>query len=429
MSPGNPVHHNLLTLVVLLFVALTPAGGNAAGTGPIYLPLVGNGAPMPSQVHLTPVATGLSAITDLTHAGDGRLFIAEQGGRVRILKEGVLLANPFLDLSGRIACCGERGLLGLAFHPSYATRGHFFVNYTYLAAGSELRSRVSRFSVSAASADVADPASEVILLEYEQPYTNHNGGALHFGAGGYLYIATGDGGGSYDPQGNAQNTGNLLGKILRVDVDTTTGAAPDCGLAAGGNYRIPEGNPLADGSKGACDEIWAYGLRNPWRFSFDPQSGDLWIADVGQGAREEINVQTAASAGGENYGWDCWEGTVRNTANDPSPICASNPPVQAPLYEYDHSGGKCSITGGDVYRGAAYPQLQGLYFFADFCSGELWALRRTTLRPAVTELATTGATLINPRTFGQDSAGELYVASPSTVYRISHPAAVAPPAD
>jgi glucose/arabinose dehydrogenase len=375
--------------------------------------------PPPTQVKLTLVASGLSAVTNITHAGDSRLFVTEQDGRIRAVQGGQLLPTPFLDISARVACCGERGLLGLAFHPSYASNGYFYVNYTYLAANNALRTRVSRFKVSAGNPNVADANSEEVVLEFSQPYDNHNGGSLHFGPDGYLYIAVGDGGNAYDPPNNGQNTGVLLGKILRIDVNRTTGA--DCGIAPGRNYGIPAGNPFADGAGGACDEIWAYGLRNPWRISFDRGTGDLWIADVGQGAREEIDFQGAGSAGGQNYGWDCWEGTLKNTSNDPSPACAANPTTVAPIYDYDHNGGRCSITGGYVYRGAAYPGFKGTYFFADYCSAEMWALKRTTGSPAVTKLTISGATLSNPRSFGEDANGEIYVASPSAMYRIEAP--------
>ncbi len=411
---GHQCIRQSLLLALLLLVASGPALVRAAGPFTAYLPLAGGGGTIPTQVHLTAVAQGLTAITDVTHAGDDRLFIVVQGGQIRVLKDGALLATPFLDISTRVACCGERGLLGLAFHPNYAQNGYFYVNYTYLAAGNALRSRVSRFSVNG-NPDVADPASETAIIDFGQPLNNHNGGALHFGPDGYLYISTGDGGDAYDPQNNSQNTGNLLGKILRLDVNAAGGA--ECGSAPGRNYGVPADNPLADGAGGACDEIWVYGLRNPWRFSFDWFTGDLWIADVGQDRREEIDFQPAGGSGGQNYGWDCWEGTLQN-ATDPSPACSSNPPMIAPIHEYDHSGIRCSITGGYVHRGASQPRLDGFYFFADYCSGELWTLWRTAGAPTVTKMTVSGGVLTNPRTFGQDATGGLYVASPSTVFRI-----------
>jgi glucose/arabinose dehydrogenase len=316
----------------------------------VFVPIVSFGgrldSPPPSQVHLTQIAAGFTAITDIAHAGDSRIFVAEQGGTIRIVQGGNKLTAPFLNISPRVACCGERGLLGLAFHPDYSSTRYFYVNYTYLASGNALRSRIARFTASASEPNVADANSEVTLLEFAQPYDNHNGGSLQFGPDGYLYVAVGDGGSSYDPPDNSQKTDVLLGKILRIDVDSTTGG--DCGIAPGRSYGIPPGNPLADGPGADCDEIWSYGLRNPWRIGFDRSTGDLWIADVGQGAREEVDFQPAGSGGGENYGWDCWEGTVRNTANDPSPLCAGNPSAVAPIHEYDHGGGKCSVTGGYV---------------------------------------------------------------------------------
>jgi glucose/arabinose dehydrogenase len=392
----------------------------------VFLPFVSSGtgsdSTPPTQVRLTQIQAGFSAITDLQHAGDARLFVAQQGGLIHIIKNGSTLGTPFLDISGRLVHGGERGLLGLAFHPQYASNGYFYVNYTYeVTPGGQLRSRVSRFSVSAGNADVADAGSELILLEFNQPFTNHNGGALQFGPDGYLYIASGDGGDSYDPQENSQNTANLLGKVLRIDVNSTAGGS-SCNLAANGRYGIPAGNPLADGAGGACDEIWAYGLRNPWRISFDRQTGDLWIADVGQAAREEIDFQAAGSAGGQNYGWDCFEGTVVNNM-DRSPLCANNPPVVAPVHEYDHAGGKCSITGGYVYRGPALDGYTGAYFFADYCSDEMWTLRRTGGAPIVTKLTVTlsAGVLNNIRSFGQDATGELYVATGTAVFRVDDP--------
>ncbi len=379
-------------------------------------------APMPSQVKLTLLAGGFTAITEIANAGDSRLFVVDQAGPIKIVQGGSVLPTAFLDLAGKASCCGEMGVLGLAFHPNYAANRYFYVNYTYRPTPTTLRTRVSRFTTSANDPNVADANSEQTLLEFAQPYDNHNGGSLHFGADGYLYISTGDGGSSYDPPNNIQNTSVVLGKLLRIDVNSTAGG--DCNLAANGRYGIPASNPLRDGARGKCDEIWAYGLRNPWRVSFDRLTHDLWIADVGQGAREEIDVQFPGSAGGLNYGWDCKEGTLTN-GTDPSPLCAGNPATVAPIYEYDHSGGKCSITGGYVYRGPSYAGFYGTYFFADYCSAEMWALKRTGGGQTVQKLTISGATLSNPRTFGEDAAGELYVASPTTVYKLTDPAAPA----
>jgi glucose/arabinose dehydrogenase len=413
----------LLFIVALAPSAQAPVAQALVAQAPVldkfvFLPFFGSspGAVSPTRVALIPVAPGLNGITDIANVGDDRLFVAEQGGAIRIVQNGKLLDTPFLTIAP-LTCCSERGLLGLAFHPDYKTNGYFYVNYTYTVGG-VLRTRVARYRVQPGNPNLADPNSALSIIEFAQPYDNHNGGALHFGPDGYLYIATGDGGSAYDPQNNAQNTGTLLGKLLRIDVDASTGAGADCGLAPGRNYRIPAGNPLANGSGAPCDEIGSYGLRNPWRFAFDRGTGDLWIADVGQASREEIDVQAAGAAGGANYGWDCYEGSLNNTT-DRSPACTNNRAAYVfPIHEYDHSGGKCAITGGYVYRGARYAALTGLYFFADYCSAELWTLRLVGGAPKVTALTITGATLTNPRTFGEDAAGELYVASDTTVYRI-----------
>jgi glucose/arabinose dehydrogenase len=313
------------------------------------------------------------------------------------------------------------GLLGLAFHPEYAGNGTFFVNYTTSVSGTR-QTRVSRFSVDGTNPNLADPNSEEVLLLLDQPYSNHNGGAIHFGPDGYLYVAVGDGGGSYDPDERSQDTGTLLGKMLRLDVDGSSGSLPECDLSGNELYRIPADNPLAAGPGGACDEIWASGYRNPWRFSFDAETGEMWIADVGQQAWEEVDYEAAGSAGGHNYGWDCYEGDHQNST-DPSPACTGNRADYVfPVHEYDHSNGRCSITGGYVYRGNNYRALQGHYLFADFCSGELWSLSGSALSPTVTALTATSGSLTGARTFGEDASGELYVATGSDVYRIEEPA-------
>lgn len=384
---------------------------------------VADTAQTPTTVALQEI-TALTKVTDITHAGDSRLFIAEQPGRIWIYKPGIgRLATPFLDISGPVDDSGnEMGLLGLAFHPNYATNGYFYVNYTV---ASPRRTRVSRFQVSAGDPDVANVASELILLEFEQPYTNHNGGALHFGPDGYLYIASGDGGNSNDPEDYSQNKASLLGKLLRIDVDAASGGLPDCSTYGGANYRIPADNPLADGPGGQCDEIWALGLRNPWRFAFDRATDDLWIGDVGQWAWEEVDFEAAGDSGGRNYGWDCYEGNATNP-NDPAPSCAGAPisNFTFPVHVYDHSSSKCSITGGYVYRGQSYQGLDGHYFFADYCTGTLWTLSGSPTAPTLTTMAlASGSTLSNPRTFGEDVDGELYVASGSAVFKIVDPEA------
>ena len=342
------------------------------------------------SLSLDTVATGLVRPIGLAHAGDGsgRLFVVLQGGQIRVLEaDGTLLPTPFLNLSGQVSCCGERGLLGLAFHPAYETNGLFYVHYTDLAGDTV----VSRFSVSA-DPDVADSGSESVLLTQDQPFSNHNGGQLAFGPDGFLYVALGDGGSGGDPQDNAQDLSTILGKILRIDVDSTSP-----GLA----YGIPPGNPFA-GTLGARPEIWAYGLRNPWRFSFDRQTGDLWIGDVGQNAIEEIDLQPAAAAGGRNYGWRCFEGS--------QPFNQTGCPASGftfPVLEYGHVDGNCSVTGGYRYRGAAQPLLTGVYLFADFCTGRLWGADRgcggTWHARQIFDAP------FNVTSFGEDEAGEVYV--------------------
>jgi glucose/arabinose dehydrogenase len=341
-------------------------------------------------VVLQEVTAGLAFPLDLAAPqGDPRLFIVEQGGAIRIVKDGALLATPFLDLSAQVSTGGERGLLGLAFAPQYATSGRFIVHYTDLAGDT----RVSSFRVSS-DPDVADPSSELAVLSADQPFSNHNGGQVLFGPDGHLYITLGDGGASGDPGGRGQSLEELLGSILRIDpVD-------------GGGYTVPTDNPLV-GTSGALPEIWSYGLRNPWRIAFDPANGDLYIADVGQNAWEEVNVSTAAEGAGRghNFGWSVMEG----------PDCFRSSPcdqdaLELPVLSYGHGDG-CSIIGGYVYRGAAIPALQGHYFYSDYCSGWVRTFRFEN-GAAVDQfqwptLAPGGGVL----SFGRDAAGELYVLS------------------
>ncbi|MDX1502159.1 MAG: PQQ-dependent sugar dehydrogenase [Thermoanaerobaculia bacterium] len=352
--------------------------------------------PAPALVDLELVVDGLDRPLLVTHAGDGsgRVFLVEQSGRIRI-HDGQLLDPPFLDLSGRVSCCGERGLLGLAFHPGYAENGLFYVNYTNGAGDTVL----ARFEVGA-DPNVADADSEVVLLTLDQPFANHNGGHIAFGPDGYLYVATGDGGSGGDPQNNAQNLGSLLGKILRLDVDSAT------------PYAVPADNPFV-GRAGAAEEIWAYGLRNPWRFSFDRDTGDLYIGDVGQGEREEIDFQPASSPGGENYGWRIREGSQ---CFEPAVGCAEEG-LTAPVLEYLHDQG-CSVTGGYRYRGPKAATLDRFYLYGDFCSGRVWGGRPNTAgnwRERL--LADTGA---NVSSFGEDEAGRLYLVDHGgRLYRLS----------
>ncbi len=341
----------------------------------------------PDKLSLEPFAAGLSSPISLTNAGDGsnRLYANEQAGTIRIVEaSGNLRPQPFLDITDRVGSGGERGLLGLAFHPDFEANHRFFVDYTNRDGNtvvSELRSSADGLS--------ADPSSEHVLLRVDQPFANHNGGELAFGPDGYLYVGLGDGGSAGDPHGNGQNTNALLGKILRIDVDGT----PTNGRA----YAIPAGNPFANG--GGAPEVWAYGLRNPWRFGFDRETGDLYIADVGQGSWEEIDRQPSDSTGGENYGWNVMEG--RHCYGNDS--CDQTPFVK-PIAEYGHDQG-CSVTGGYVYRGSQQPDLTGVYVFADYCSGTVFSLQvdEGTVSPKVVAQTDLGIT-----SFGQADDGEIY---------------------
>jgi glucose/arabinose dehydrogenase len=372
----------------------------------ILLPGIAQALP---QVELKPVITsGLSAPIGLTHAGDGsgRLFINEQVGRIRIYKpdSDTLLSTPFLDISDRLRSGGETGLLGVVFHPDYASNGYFYVNYS--AEGNTCNANyddtvVSRFSVSSANPDIADPDSEVCIITVHQPYGNHNGGQLAFGPDGYLYIGMGDGGDGGDPQNNGQDRSTLLGSMLRIDVNNPP---------SGSSYTVPADNPFV-GQTGIRPEIWAWGLRNPWRFSFDRQTGDLWIGDVGQGEWEEIDFQPAASTGGENYGWACREGThtFSNRAGCPAADMVD------PIIEYPH-GNECSVTGGYRYRGNRYPDLKGVYFYGDYCSGVIWGATQSGGSWLV-ETAHTGG--FGLTTFGEDQDGEVYVIYGNNVSQIT----------
>lgn len=390
-------------------LAVQVTGGNGG-------PPAASPTPSPATLGLTLITDGVNQPTDITHAGDGRLFIAQKNGQVRIFENGTLLATPFLNLAGKVTAGGgnaETGLLGLAFHPNYASNGYLYVNYTV--SNPNLRTRISRFTRAAGDPNVVDNTSELILLEFVQPYVNHNGGQIHFGDDGYLYIASGDGGSSGDPDNYGQNNTVLLGKILRIDVNNGGGAQPDCDLTGNSNYRIPADNPFADGAEGNCDEIWATGLRNPWRFSFDRLTGDMWIGDVGQNRIEEIDFAPASSNGGENYGWRCYEGNSVHNTNDCGPASS----YVAPIYDYNRSNGDCSVTGGYVYRGNRYPNLNGHYFFSDFCNKTIRSISGAPEEPLVTSWSTTGGGS-NPITFGQDINGELYVGYGSgSVYQLT----------
>ena len=361
-------------------------------------------APMPpparpkaSQVglQLQQVAGGLTQPLFVdAPAGDQRLFVVEQPGRIRIVSGGNLLGEAFLDITDLVGSGGERGLLGLAFHPQYPANGRFFIHYTDGAGDT----RIAEYRVSS-NPDRADRAGGRVILTVDQPASNHNGGMLAFGPDGYLYVALGDGGGGADQFGNSQNPETLLGSMLRIDVDS------------GGSYSVPSGNPFVLG--GGAPEVWAIGLRNPWRFSFDGQR--LYVADVGQGQWEEINVLTTAS-GGANLGWSIMEGSH---CFNPSSGC-NRAGLVLPVFEYGHAEG-CSITGGYVYRGSAIPELDGHYFYGDFCSGWVRSFRYTGDGVAdpwdwSTDLGTVGSLT----SFGTDGFGELYVVSgQGDVFRIA----------
>jgi glucose/arabinose dehydrogenase len=345
----------------------------------------------PPSIAFETVADGLDDLTFLTHAGDGSglIYVVEQRGAIRVgTTDGQFREQPFLDISDRVSFGGERGLLGLAFDPDFAQSRRFFVNYS----ATDGANVIAEFRAGAAAGDPADPASERVVLRIEQPFGNHNGGMLAFGPDGMLYISSGDGGGAGDPLEAGQDRTTLLGKLLRIDID----ADP---------YAIPADNPFADGADGAQPEIWAYGLRNPWRISFDRQTGALFIADVGQDRWEEVNVQSAGQ-GGQNYGWNIMEGPECFRQADCEMAGLTMPVAWYP------TGNDCAITGGYVYRGSAVGDLDGFYLFSDYCSGTVWALdvvhalHATDLPAPVHEMGGSG---IRVTSFGEDEAGELYV--------------------
>jgi len=329
------------------------------------------------------------------------LFVVQQSGQIMLARDGVLLETPFLEISDRTSLprsgtsYGERGLLGLAFHPQFSQNGFFYVNYT----DRNGDTNISRFQVRPENLDQADPASEKRLLFVSQPYPNHNGGMLEFGPDGYLYIGLGDGGSSGDPQGNAQSNTTLLGKILRLDVDT------------GDPYAIPADNPFANG--GGLPEIWANGLRNPWRFAFDSLTADLYVADVGQNQWEEVSFLPSGSSASANFGWDYYESF--HTFEGQPPEGAQ---FIQPVAEYSHEQG-CSITGGYVYRGVNLPAWQGVYLYGDYCSGLVWGLLHSVDGAWQNELLF--ETGMNITSFGLDETGELYLAdfSSGAIYRLA----------
>ncbi len=397
----------LLSGAMLLLLACSPNGFTlpvrpSAAPAPLtesMVPPAGSAVPtttvafQPEELTLTleTVVEALDAPVFATHANDDRLFIVEKAGTIRLLIDGALLDTPFLDITDLVNSNGnEQGLLGLAFAPNYSASGFFFVNYT----DTNGDTMIARYQVSGADPNQADAASAFVVLQLEQPASNHNGGMVAFGPDGYLYIGTGDGGGGGDRYGNGQNPATLLGKMLRLDV-TSDPAQP---------YTIPADNPWVtadwDGQD-VNDEIWAVGLRNPWRYSFDRATGDLWIGDVGQNQMEEIDYTPADSGGGLNYGWPMMEASACYNSDE----CDTDGLV-LPVAEYSHSG-HCSVTGGYVYRGAAFPALQGVYLYGDYCSGTLWATWFNADGAWHTAIVLEdGGTLSS---FAEDHAGELYV--------------------
>ena len=375
---------NLLVVICLLLaLSISPASRAFAATPQ---------ASIPPNIKLTPVVSGLTQPIFATHAGDGsgRLFIVQQGGEILIWDGTTLNPTPFLDVSGIIKISGEQGLLGLAFDPQYASNGYFYIVYTdQSSVGDDV---LARYQVSSGDPNVANAASAQILLTISEPETNHNGGMIAFGPDGYLYFGLGDGGGGGDQHGtigNGQDTTTLLGKILRLDVSTFP-------------YTIPPTNPFY-GSATDKQEIWAYGVRNPWRFSFDKMTGDLYVGDVGQSAAEEIDFQAAGASGGANYGWRIREGDL---CYNPSSGCGTPTGYVPPVTTYDHNSG-CAVTGGYVYRGSAFPALAGVYLYGDYCSGNLWGLYKNSSNQWTTSLIK--STGYNISSFAEDEIGELYI--------------------
>lgn len=373
---------SLLVLSVLLLSLVVPATTAAA-----------------FKISLARITSGLSSPTQITNAGDGtgRLFVVEKRGTIRVIEGGVLKAGYFMDIRSIVSETGERGLLGLAFHPDFKTNRQLFVYYTNNGGDIVL----SRYTTNVARTNVDESLPRPLLVIEHSAQTNHNGGALAFGPSGNLFIGVGDGGGSGDPNNNAQKKTTLLGKILRINVNGTGSGPYD-------RYSIPAGNPYA-GATAGLDEIWDIGLRNPWRISFDRGTGKLFIADVGQNRYEEINREEANFGGGRNYGWSAMEGKHCYKASR-CPMAGDTLPVA----EYSHSGGNCSITGGYVYRGTLQSAFRGYYVFADYCSGRIW-----TMAHAGSTLALRADTSVNITSFGEGETGEIYaVTSSGYVYRV-----------
>lgn len=401
LSDGLGLRFGVLALAIpVILPGLACDGGGRPEPTPTATPRP-TATPIPAQGSFATsrIASGLVRPTFVTNAGDNsnRLFVLEKPGQIRLIKGGLLVAQPFLDISSLVTSSGnEQGLLGLAFHPDFEKNGRFFVAYT----AKDAANTVAEYRVANPSDDVADANSGKVLFAVPDQYPNHNGGMLAFGPDGYLYISMGDGGSGGDPNGNAQNLNSLLGKLLRIDVNS------------GSPYGIPAGNPFANRND-ARPEVWAYGLRNPWRFSFDRSTGDLWIGDVGQDKYEEVDFQAAGSKGGENYGWNTMEGAH---CYKPQSGCNQDG-LTLPVFEYDHGEG-CSVTGGYVYRGKAIVPLVGRYLFTDYCGSTLWATTRNGDGTFAT--AEVAAVPRGVSAFGEDETGEVYftVDSEGAVYKL-----------
>ncbi len=382
----NVIYYKVLS--ILLFTILIHNNQTADAATTLNLEMVG--ANFSSPIFLT------------SPNADNRLFIVEQGGKIKIIQNDTTLTVPYLDISPSIVSGGELGLLGLAFHPNYVSNGYFYVNYT-ASINNQTYTKICRFKVDTTDSNLADISSEVLLLQQLQPFDNHNGGMLAFGPDGYLYAGFGDGGAGGDPNNNGQDGSTLLGSMIRIDIDS---AVP---------YAIPVDNPFVSDIS-TLDEIWAIGIRNPWRFSFDRLTGDLYIGDVGQQIIEEIDFQPSSSQGGENYGWRLKEGSA---CYNPSSNCASGVTLTEPIYDYTHNGTHCSVTGGYVYRGSCLPEFSGMYFYADFCSATIWSFKYSNgvLSDSTEYAPTIPQSLI--ASFGEDSNGELYIISLNgNIYRI-----------
>jgi glucose/arabinose dehydrogenase len=380
---------SIVALLALSTVLLECGGSSSSPAPPAPAPPAAPPPPSgPLVLTLTPVLSGLNSPVDLQNAADGsgRLFVVEQQGQIRIVSNNSLVPTPFLDITSLVDFGGEKGLLGLAFHPAYSQNRRFFVNYDRVVSG-QMQTVIAEFQTSASNPNQADPNSQRILFTVNQPFPNHKGGQLAFGPDGFLYIGLGDGGSAGDPLGNAQNRQVLLGKMLRIDVDHTS---------PGLQYAIPSDNPFLNGVDRG--EVWAYGLRNPWRFSFDVPSGRLFVADVGQDKFEEIDILQK----GGNFGWNIMEGLH---CFKPSSGCNMTGLI-LPITEYDHSQGD-AVIGGYVYRGPAIPRLSGTYLFSDFESGTIWGLTENSTGQWTRSQLIAGGRNIS--SFGRDEAGELYV--------------------